>query len=91
MFRLVANFNNTLAYIVPSGMYKNSYVYARYANITRLRTDANLSGVHLDYAFPVNFLNKNKRAAALRHAYKALSAAPSEMKPAIEAFIKTLA
>jgi uncharacterized membrane protein len=55
-----ANFNNTLAYIVPSGMYKSSYVYARYANIMKLRTDANLSGVHLDYTFPIDFLNKNK-------------------------------
>lgn len=55
-----ANFNNTLSFIVPSAMYTNSYIYARYANITRLRTDATLSGVHLDYSFPMAFLNENK-------------------------------
>src|SRR5260370_10227296 len=55
-----ANFASTLSFVVPSAMYKNSYVYARYANIVRLRTDDNLGGVHLDYSFPIDFLNNNK-------------------------------
>ncbi|HSW89034.1 MAG TPA: DUF2206 domain-containing protein [Candidatus Saccharimonadales bacterium] len=55
-----ANIPYALPVLVPSAMYRNSYVYARYANVIRLRTDADLSGVHLEYTFPMKFLNDNK-------------------------------
>ncbi|HSW96460.1 MAG TPA: DUF2206 domain-containing protein [Candidatus Saccharimonadales bacterium] len=60
--RLLAfgNIAYALPVLVPSAMYRNSYVYARYANVRRFRTDGDLSGVHLEYTFPEKFLNDNK-------------------------------
>lgn len=55
-----ANITTAIPILLPSAMYENSYVYVRYANIKRLRTDAYLNGNAIIYSFPVNFLNTNK-------------------------------
>ncbi len=55
-----ANISNAFPIIVPGAMYKNSYVYTRFANIKRLRTDASIQGLELIYSFPLNFLNNKK-------------------------------
>ena len=54
------NIATALPIILPSAMYKNSYVYTRYANLKRLRADTSINGVELLYSFPIAFLNEHK-------------------------------
>lgn len=54
------NITSAFPIVLPSAMYKNSYVYVRFANIARLRTDVSANGINILYSFPIDFLNKNK-------------------------------
>ncbi len=46
--------------ILPAVITKNSYVYLRYANVVRGRTDAKYNNMALAYTYPEEFLSQNK-------------------------------
>lgn len=54
------NITGTIPIVLPSAMYKSSYVYADYANVKRLRTDGQLGGLEVIYSYPFDFLQTNK-------------------------------
>ncbi len=51
---------DSIQVVLPSVLYKNSYVAARTANIQRLRGDINFEGKYFQYNFPLEFLQKEK-------------------------------
>lgn len=54
------NLNDIEKVILPSTITKNSYVYLRYANVIRDRTDAHYKNTTLIYTYPNEFLENNK-------------------------------
>ncbi len=57
--KYVLNMNSNQV-IIPSLIYRNSYVYARYANIVEGRAETNYEGKELILNFPREFLEDNK-------------------------------